>query len=292
MKSLAIRGVSLAEAIIACFILTAAMAVSAALYHAALGHSVRIDRMHRASRAVERRLEEIRAWSRDQHGTNGALDFGDWGSFNGELSKDLEYPEFEIRTTIVAKELFSPSSAFEVKTFAAQADNTVDPAFKGEKRQLPQSSYIMTVEAKWGNGPKDNFVARALLSDPVKDYGWEPELAHNAVELSTTPSIMRPNEEFELQASIKDRAGRVVRNAVVQWYVDPRSTGKGTIRTNPTRSDRATFTNAVIVDKDPDVDGDELTVHTGGTVRIVARARLGGVEAINKTDPITLQVNP
>lgn len=292
MKLSARRGVSLAEAIIACFILTAAMAVSAALYHTALGHSVRIDRMHRASQVVDRRMEQIRAWSRDQHGTNGTRDFGDWDRFHGETFTDSEYPEFEVSTSIETKELFSPSSEFEKKTFAAQADDTVDRSLLEPKRQLAVSSYMLTVEAKWGNGPKDRFTARTLLTDPVKDYGWPPNEGHRAVELSSVPSVLRPNEEIELQATIKDAANRVVRNAVVQWYVDPKSSGKGTITTDPMRSDRATFKNAVIVDKDPDVEGDELTVQTGGSVQIVARVRLGGIEAINKTRSIELEANP
>ena len=63
-------------------------------------------------------------------------------------------------------------------------------------------------------------------------------------------------------------------------------------RQNPARSDSATFINAVEVDKDPDVLGDELTVQTGGTAVIVARVRLGGVEAVNRTTPIALGVSP
>ena len=292
MRQRVTQGVSLAEAIVACFILTAAMAVSAALYHTALGHSVRIDRTHRACRAVERRLEEIRAWSRDNHGTNGSLEFGDWGSFPGAVSRDSEYPEFEIRTAIDRKDLFSPSSAFEVINFAAQADDTVSRADKGEKRQLADSSYTVTVEAKWGDGPKDHFVARTLLADPVKDYGWESGQAYQAVELTSAPAYLAPNARASFQATIKDARGRAVRNAVVQWYVDPKSSGKGTIETNPARSDSATFINAVEVDKDPDVLGDELTVQTGGTAVIVARVRLGGVEAVNRTTPIALGVSP
>jgi hypothetical protein len=282
----------LAEAIVACFVMTAAMVVSAALYHTALNHSVRIDRKHRASRVVERRFEEIRSWSREQHGTNGDLLFTEgWSDFN-ETTTDPEYPEFEITTRIIQQDLYSPSSEFEVKAFAAQADQTVPPEFKNEERQLNDSSFMVEVQGRWGEGPTDSITARTLIADPVKDYGWTPEDAHQAISLTNTPNFLAENQRFTLSATVKDARDRVVKNAVVQWYIDPKSSGNGTIRVSPLTPDRAEFINVVLVDKDPDVDGDELTVHTGGSVRIVARVRLGGLEAINKTDPILLGAPP
>jgi hypothetical protein len=271
--------------------MTAAMVVSAALYHSALNHSVRIDRMHRAAQVVDRRIEQIRAWSQEQHGTNGPLEFTQgWGAYDGQVTSDPEYPEFEITTRVIASDLYSPSSAFEEISFAALADDTVPDAFKDRKRMLNSSSYLLEVTSRWGPGPKDIFTARTLIADPVKDYGWPPDEAHKAIDLSDPPDSLAPNQTTIITATVKDANGKIVRNAVVQWYVDSKSTGNGTIAVSPQRPDRCEFTNQVEVDKDPDVDGDELTVHTGGSVRVVARVRLGGVEAINKTDVISLGV--
>jgi hypothetical protein len=287
------RGISLAEAIVACFVMTAAMVVSAALYNSALMHSVRIDRMHRAAQAVDRRIEEIRAWSREQHGTNGPDEFtSGWSAYDNVETVDPEYPEFTIITRVTARDLFSPSSAFEDKAFAAQADETVPQELKSQRRQLNNSSYMLEVEGRWGEGPRDAFVARTLIADPVKDYGWEPDEAYRAIELSSTPSSMAPEASIFITAAVKDANGAVVRNAVVQWYVDPKSTGNGTLRVDPRRPERCEFINQVRVEKNPDDPDDVIEVYTGGYVRVVARVRLGGVEAINKTNPIRLDAPP
>ena len=94
------RGVTLAETIIACFVLTFAMLVSSALFHTALQHSVRIDRKQRAARIAEQRVEELRSWSRANHGTNGNLEFGiGWDAFNG-IVEDPENPGYQVETEI------------------------------------------------------------------------------------------------------------------------------------------------------------------------------------------------
>lgn len=287
-------GLTLAESIVACFVMTAAMLVSATLYHSALNHSVRIDRMHRATRAVERRLEEIRGWSMEQHGTNGPELFSDgWDRFQGKESEDPEYPEFKITTTIKTdRAFFSPSTAFEEIAFAAQADDNVPSNKKDEKRTLDQSVVLVEVTGRWGDGPKDSFTARTLVADPVKDYGWKQEEAYKAIEISGAPAFLAPNGEATLTATVKDARGRQVRNAVVQWYVDPRSSGNGTLELSPTASDRCKFINQVKVVKDPDNRDDLIRVNTGGEAIVVARVRLGGLEAINKTSPITLGAPP
>lgn len=281
-------GVSLAEGIIACFILTAAMAVSAALYHSALNHSVRIDRLHRASRAVDRKIEEIRAWSRDAHGTNGTLSFTEgWERFSAEAT-DPEYPEMKVSVEILDQALLSPSSAFEEVRFAAQADNTVAETAKNEKRTLMESAKMLVITGKWGEGPKDKLVTRFLLADPVKDYGWRPEEAFQAIKFASVPTTLARDATRTISAEIVDRNGRAVKNAVISWYIDPASQGKALLETHPSRSDRVVLTNVVKVDSDPDVDGYELTTHTGGWIQVVARVRLGGIEAVNKTARIEL----
>ncbi len=264
------------------------MAVSAALYHSALNHSVRIDRLHRASRAVDRRIEEIRAWSRDAHGTNGVLSFDQgWDRFLPE-KVDPEYPEMSVSVSIDDHGLLSPSSAFEEVRFAAQSDNTVAHTAKNEKRTLHESAKLLVVTGKWGEGPKDRIVARFLLADPVKDYGWTSDQAYRAVEFSNVPASLARDRSATIIAKIVDRNGRAVKNAVVSWYIDPASLGKALVETHPSRSDRVVLTNVVQIDSDPDVEGYELTTHTGGWVQVVARVRLGGIEAVNKTARIEL----
>lgn len=278
----------MAEAVIACFILTTAMAVSAALYHSALNHSVRIDKMHRASRAVDRRIEKIRAWSRDVHGTNGPLAFDEgWGGVTA-TEVDTEYPEVKVSVELVSHELLSPSSAFEEVSFAAQADQTVADEDKDKKRTLNQSSQLLVVTGNWGTGPKDKLVARFLLTDPVKDYGWEPDEAFQAIKFENVPSTLGKDHQETITARVEDRHGKAVKNAVVSWYIDPASKGKAQLETHPSFSDRVTLTNKVRVKLGPDPTSPKVVAHTGGWVQVVARVRLGGIEAVNKTKKIEL----
>ena len=292
------KGLSIAEAVIASFILTAAMVVSAALYHSALQHSVRIDRRHLASRAAERRVEQIRSWSRDQHGTNGELAFQEgWDAFDDTSEPDPEYPGYTVSTQVSRVPLYSPSSEFERINFSAMEDENI-PDESTEERQLEDSSYLVTVTASWGPSPKERIVTRTLITDPVRDHGWNNEdPGEDAIKLSyqvggawteNAPASINAGNDFYLSAVIKDAHGALVEKPAVQWYIDPKeSTGSGTIETLPSSPTNAKFVNEVTVKRNPS-GSDSVRVHTGGQVVLVARVRLGGVEAIQKSPPIQL----
>lgn len=301
------RGVSLAEAIIACFVMVSAMLVSSVLYHSALNHSVRIDRKHKAARVVERRIEEIRSWSQEMHGTNGTLEFSQgWEKFSDQETEDEEFPGLRVVTKIQRTDLdeshdlnlfrlYSPSSSFEKINFAAQSDKNVPQGLKEKKRLINDSAYFVEVAGRWGMGPEEQLIARTLIADPVKDYGWSAEEAWKAVVImpdSSIPATLTRNGKIGFSALVKDRNGQVVKNAVVQWYIDPKSSGNGTIEVDPSESNRCTFENVVKVVKDPGPPLQELQAYTGGAVRIVARIRLGGIEAVNKTATVTLEGPP
>lgn len=297
------RGVSLPEAIIACFILTFAMIITATLFHNALNHSVRIDRKQRAARVAQQQVERIRSWSRANHGTNGELGFTEgWSTYDGVVAEAPDNPGYTVSTTVEPHELFSPSKEFEKINFAAMEDENfpndqIDPDDPNDKRKLADSAYLVTVTVSWGNGVGERLTTRTLVTDPVRDHGWDANNASKAITLeyrtggawgSSSPAFLAKNDSVRLRAFVEDRKGESVDNAVVTWYVDPDCTGKGTIVSLPQNPERAIFTNLVKIDKDPDVDGDELTVHTGGRVRLVARVRLGGIEAVKKSPYIQL----
>lgn len=271
-----------------------AMLVSASLYHTALNHSVRIDRKHRASQALERRIEEIRSWSQKNHGTHGALTFSndsDWSVYRGQ-SQDPVYPEFDLITEIEPHDLLSPSSAFEAINFAAQSDSNVPLSMKDKEKIITGSAYRVTVTGKWGDNPHDSLTVHTIIADPVKDYGWTQNDAWKAITIESTPSIpteLARTKELRFTATIKDANGHPVKNAVIQWYVDPDSSGRGTIEIDPSTSAECVFRNEVRVVTDPEPPVQDIVTFTGGSVRIVARARLGGIEAINKTAKIKLE---
>lgn len=300
------RGVSLAEAIVACFILTFAMLVSAALYHTALQHSVRIDRRQLAARVAEQKIEEIRSWSRANHGTNGTMNFVDgWDTLEVSGETLPEYPGYEMTVDIEPHQLFSPSSEFEKIYFAALEDENVpdpnpDPSAADDpskRRMLSNSAFLATIEVKWGTGSAERILTRTIFADPVRDHGWDPENADEAISLeyrlggswsSGAPASVSPNGEIRVRAFVEDKDGNRVQDAVVTWYVDPASTGNGTIESEPLKPDEAIFRNQVEVDPDPTDGVSGIIVTTKGSVQLVARVRLGGVEAVQKTPLITL----
>ncbi len=292
------RGIaSLGETVLACFVLLFAMLVSSSLYSSALNHSVRIDRKQRAARVAEQQIERIRSWSRANHGTNGDLEFDEgWNTFNGVTAPDPDNPGYTVSTTITPKDLFSPSSEFEQINFAALEDDTI-PDDSPQQRTLGNSSYLATVTVSWGAGAANRLVTRTLLTDPVRDHGWDANNSGNAITIeyfnggswsNAAPTFLPRGGQLPLRALIEDRHGEPVENPVVTWYIDPDCTGNGIIRSQPDTPERATFRNEFEVDQDPDVNGDELTVYTGGQVVLVSRVRLGGVEAVQKSPPITL----
>jgi hypothetical protein len=290
------RGVSLAETIIACFVLTFAMLVSAALFHTALQHSVRIDRKQKAARISEQRVEQLRSWSRANHGTNGELDFTEgWDDFQG-VETAPDNPGYEVETEVVPYNLFSPASEFEKINFAALEDENI-PDTSTQKRTLGSSAYLATITVSWGDSTAQEIVTRTIFADPVRDHGWDPEEAQKAISLEyrstgdwggTPPASLPAGQSFFARAFVKDKNGETVENAVVTWYVDPDSTGNGTIITQPNSPERVRFRNEVEVDPDPSDSTPGLKTQTGGRVRLVARVRLGGVEAFQKTPSVRL----
>jgi hypothetical protein len=291
--------VTLAETIIACFVLTFAMLVSTALFHTALQHSVRIDRKQQAARIAEQRVEELRSWSRANHGTNGELDFWEgWGSFAG-TEESPDNPGYQVDTAIdTDHELFSPASEFEEVNFAALEDENIpdpDPdAPPPPKRTLADSAVLATIVVSWGSSPAERIVTRTLFADPVRDHGWDPEEAGKAITLeyspggSSPPGSLGKSQSFTARAYVEDKAGQNVENAVITWYVDPDSTGNGTIVSRPDQPERARFSNVVKVDPDPTDPSDDLNTFTGGRIRLVARVRLGGIEAFKKSPWVNL----
>jgi hypothetical protein len=290
------RGVSLAETIIACFVLTFAMLVSAALFHTALQHSVRIDRKQQAARISEQKVEELRSWSRANHGTNGELNFTQgWNAFEGTQT-DPDNPGYEISTEIDSYDLFSPASEFERINFAAMEDENI-PDDSEQQRRLDDSAYLATITVSWGSSVTERIVTRTIFADPVRDHGWDAEEADKAISLefrtsgswgNSPPVFLGANDSFNARAFVEDKNGERVENAVITWYVDPDSTGNGTIVSQPNRPERATFTNVVEVDADPSDGTPGLKTQTGGEIRLVARVRLGGIEAFKKTPKVRL----
>lgn len=290
-------GFSLAETIIACFVLVAAMLVSSSLYNVALTHSSRIDKRYRAARVAERHLEEVRAWSLAQHGTGGELTFDQgWEAYNGVEAEDEFEKGYFVSVTATPQALFSPSSEFEKAFFGSMEDENV-PADVSQRKVLGGSVYDIAVAVRWGDGPGDRLLSRTRLTDPCRDLGWDPDnpehredaIAFTYSTGASPPTNLAPGDSFWVEASVRDVEGAVVKNPVVQWYLSGTRTGAGTLITDPANPTRVTFRNEVVIKKiDPTAPGGDIHVQMPGAIEIVARVKMGRLELFRQTGTIQL----
>ncbi len=276
------------------------MVIASSIFHTALNYSVKIDKKYLASRVAEKRLEELNSWSRNNHGTNGELEFKDgWDQFDDITTEDEESPGFRIVTNVESRELLSPSSTFETVYFSSQEDINLDPSANPTERQrtIEGSARLVRATAIWGELPSERLTLSTLIADPGKDYGWNEADLDNAVEITvegggSIPNSLGKDGSTTLVATIKDVDGNKVNNPAIEWYIDPDSTGRGTLRSRPRYPDRVRFVNVVRIDTNPALPENHpnkyIDHYGGGSVRIVARARLGGIDVTNSTPPINL----
>ncbi|MBI3929356.1 MAG: hypothetical protein HY319_27665 [Armatimonadetes bacterium] len=281
------RGLSLVETIMATFLLVSGFVVTAVLYHTSLRYASAVERQQLALLVAENKLEEIRAWSRDVHGTGGSESFGDdvsWNTYDGAVETDPDHPEFTVRVQANRHSLFSPSSQFEQVRFSAQEGETeTDPPDFGDPRKgFTNSTRRVEITVEWGPGPREEVRLISLVGDPVRDF----EASEEAITIGMNPSTttLAPGEDIRLTAVAKDTSGQEIPDAVFTWYVEPDGAAAGTLIYDAGDSASCRFVNQILIEEaDPD-----LITYAPGTVRIGARARLGGEEAVGWTPMLTL----
>jgi hypothetical protein len=137
------RGYTLTEAIIASFLLLAALLVITRVFHAALRYGVWSENKAVATHLAEKRIAELRRW---------AMTHQDW--LNPPSGNDPEHPGFTIETRLSEGSLASPSSALMEG--------------RGEPRLFEDSYRRATVEVSWGAG--SSLSLHTYLRDPRR--GW------------------------------------------------------------------------------------------------------------------------
>lgn len=284
------RGLALPEAIIAIFILVAGFVVTAALFHTALRYVGIIERQALAVVLAEQKIEEIRAWSRRVHGTGGSESFSSnasWSAYDGVTEPAPDRPEIEISVSAEPDNLFSPSSQFERARFSAQENegDKVNPAAVGEK-VLPGSVRRVEVTVSWGAAPGDRLSLLTYVGDPFRDI--DPDTAVVVTQISGG-SVLAPNAQARFRATVVDTSGQVIPDAIFTWYIDPDASGNGTLEFDADDSDTATFRNVVMLEVE---GGTPIPSHTGDRVRVGARVRVGGVEAVGWGPELSLQEPP
>ena len=133
------RGLTLAEAVVAIFLLVAGFSIVAQLFHRAMRYSTRITVRQQAVAIANRRLEDIRAWSRSHHLPAGTLPMTDWGPWSVSPVQDSYDPSYEISTEFSRPPFYNPCTRFEMV-------NPLAP----DRVDLTAYRTQVTVTVRWG----------------------------------------------------------------------------------------------------------------------------------------------
>ena len=136
------QGLSLAEAIVAMFVLLAGFTVIFRLFHASMQYGNVVDSQQQKVRIASNKLEEIRAWNRSVHEPVGNVAFSDWSYWQDQTGVDSEYPEIQWKVEVTDRILYSPCELFE----------SIKPV--GDQRRMNNSCKQVTV--KVNNGDPDS----------------------------------------------------------------------------------------------------------------------------------------
>lgn len=250
------RGLSVAETVVAMFILVAAMLVLITLFHAGLRQTTRVKAQAIAANLARNRVEQLRGWANAPAG--GGFNYDDWSPYADVTVTDPAFPEYQVRIRSLGHRLYSPCSLFE--------SEQTDPVYGNDLAQRVE------VTVSWDD---QNLRLTTLVGAPRRLWG--------SPALSVTPNSAGPlspgtSVDFSVQGL---RAGNTpIPGLVYQWYVEPQ-TGNGTIL--PTRRDGSTarFTHQVL-------SPTGAALSAPGTCLVHVRAVYGGEEKDVVVGPILL----
>lgn len=169
------RGLTLAEAIVAIFVMLAGVVVMVRLFHTSLRYQTLVDNQSTAMLLAERELERVRGWSRKVHTSPGASnDFNAFSADNYPGKIAFEENGFQVQTTAVAHDLYSPCSLFE--------QLYTNP---GDRRVMRRAIRKVTVTVSWGWDPYKNAPLQHELTSLI---GW-PTPKVNLPTLPATPAV-------------------------------------------------------------------------------------------------------
>ena len=234
------RGLSLAETVVALFVLVVGCLGSIQMFHVGMRASTMSEKRSLAAFLANKRLTQVQVWARDPN------HFANWsGHPNGP---DSDFPEYPITVTHHDYTAATPCSQVQ----------------SGSPRQLLRSLQRVQIDVAYPPfRPEDHLRVVSLVGEPPHDLTDVTVL----VDDSAIPSPMAAGSTANVQAQLRD-GGTVIQDAFFDWQVAP-DTGNGTI--SPDDSGRsARFTNEVLLP-----DG-TLTTMSGQRCSVEAWARYMG----------------
>lgn len=237
------RGYTLVEAIIASFLLVAAFLLVSRLFHAGLQYTSRVEKRALAAHLADKRMQEIRSWSKRHESWNGIPD-----------GPDPQHSGYDIQVSLENLELSSPSRQLE----EAHPDDDV--------RVMTSAARRVTVEVTWDS---ERLRITSLLADRFRGWrGADPIVVSGAI-----PPQVGPTTSVEFSARGYDAAGRPIEDLFFSWYVEPRQFPDAALGSIDAARDgrTAVFRNQIQL-----VNG--ALASRNGMCRVAVRAVYGGRE--------------
>jgi len=211
------RGLSLAETVVALFVLVVGCLGSIQMFHVGMRASSMSEKRSVAAFLANKRLTQIQVWARDPN------HFATWsGHPNGP---DGDFPDYPITVTHHDHIAATPCSQVQ----------------SASPRQLLRSLQRVQIDVAYPPfRPEDHLRVVSLVGEPPHDLTDVTVL----VDDSAIPSPMAAGSTANVQAQLRD-GGTVIQDALFDWQVAP-DTGNGTISADDSgRSAR--FTNEVLL---------------------------------------------
>ncbi len=243
-------GVSLAESVVALFLLVAAMLVMTSLLHRSLRLTVEAEQEAVAATVAHNRFAELRSWA--SQGDN----FDALGSLDGTITNSPDYPGFQTQVEVFNHQLYSPCSTFE--------STLVDP------KSLASSAKRVGVKVLWAGG---TFRASSLIAEPVREWG-------NLVITPNGGVTLNVGDSATFTAAAFDSEGDPIADLFYRWTVDPGS-GNGMLESQSRDGQSAVFRHQIVLP-------DGSLGSAAGNCRIVLRAVFRGQERLVRSLPVVL----
>lgn len=264
------RAFSLAETMVATFILFSTLVIFAALVDTAMRYYAQVEKRNQAASVADRKMEEIRAWSRQVSSGVSNFDGGSWASFNGPTT-DAYYPDMQVSVDTLALEPRSPTRQLESE-------------FNPDHVVINGGLRAIQVTVDWSDAIDTN---RQLV---VMYYLSAPRRANLPLSVEVGPSTGQPNPvpdgttvAFACQAYDTDHNS--VDGLTYSWEVVPEPPTPGSAYVLQNRSGRtAQLTNAIYADESA-----TITPPVGNrTCRLRVVTRYFGVEYAGVSPVVTL----
>ena len=194
------RGLSLAETVIALFVLVVACLGCVQMFHVGLRSGSVTEKRSVAAFLANKRLTQLQVWAKD------ATHFSTWSGYpNGA---DADFPDYGLQTTVSDYTAFSPCSGVQ--------GTTARQLLKSLKRVQIDVSYPPFTTA-------DHLRVVSLIGEPPHSLTGLTVLVDDSALSNPVPP---PPTAQTLSAQVRDGSNTVIQDMMFDWYVDP-ATGNG-----------------------------------------------------------------